>query len=63
MEPPATLSRQALDEFKTIYREEFGEAISDGEAEEMAIRLLRLFDLLSRPNYFSATDTPPRRVL
>lgn len=43
------LSRAAIEEFKTIYAEQFGDSISDGEAEEMALRFLRLIHLLSQP--------------
>jgi hypothetical protein len=43
------LSREAIDEFKRIYESEFGEALTDAEAQEMGLRVLRVFDLLSRP--------------
>jgi hypothetical protein len=49
MDGPMTLSREAIDSFKRIYQSEFGEALSDDAAREMALRLLRVFDLLSRP--------------
>ena len=49
MEAPQPLSNQAVEEFKAIYRDEFGDHISDGDALEMALRLLRLFDLLLHP--------------
>jgi hypothetical protein len=49
MDAPRQLSRQAVEEFKTIYREEFREDISDDQAQEIALRLLRLFDLLLQP--------------
>ena len=49
MEVPVTLSREAIAEFKRIYQLEFGTALSDDEAQEMALRLLRVFDLLTRP--------------
>lgn len=42
------MSRHTLDEFKTIYQEEFDAALSDEEATEMATRVLRLFYLLSK---------------
>ena len=42
------LSRQAIDEFKTIYNDEYGCVLSDDEAQEMALRLLRLFDVLGQ---------------
>lgn len=43
------LSPTAIQEFKIIYREEFGEDLSDAEAEEMALRVLRLFWILLQP--------------
>ncbi len=49
MEAPQQLSRQAVEDFKAIYRDEFGEDIADDEAQEIALRLLRLFDLLLQP--------------
>lgn len=42
MDPNAQLSRRAIDDFKTIYFEEFGEKLSDAEAQEMAGRLLSI---------------------
>ncbi len=50
METPHQLSRQAIEEFRAIYQEEFGEVLSDGEAQEAAMRLLRLFGVLVKPN-------------
>ena len=49
MEPPQHLSPQAIDEFTDIFREEFRQDLSEDEAQEMAIRLLRLFDILLQP--------------
>ncbi len=49
MKTPQQLSREALDEFKAAYQQEFGEAISDAEAREMAVRLLRFFGVLAKP--------------
>jgi hypothetical protein len=49
MEAPQQLSRQAVEEFKAIYEDQFGQQISDDEAQEIALRLLRLFDLLLQP--------------
>ena len=49
MEPIIKLSEEAINEFKLIYREECGRALSDDEAQEMALRLLHLFQILSRP--------------
>jgi len=43
------LSQEAIEEFKTIYQEEFGEIISDAEAQEMGLRLLRFVQIITRP--------------
>ena len=40
------LSREAIDDFKNIYREEFHRDITDDEALEMGLRLLNLLKLL-----------------
>lgn len=49
MKIPQQLSRQAIEEFKAIYREEFGRSLSDDEVKEIAVRLLRFFGILVRP--------------
>ena len=36
------LSQEAIDEFKEIYRKEYGKEISDDEAREMGTRLMRV---------------------
>ena len=38
-----------VQEFKTIYEQEFGEMISDGQARIMASQVLRLYEALARP--------------
>jgi hypothetical protein len=38
------LSRQAIEEFKEIYYQEFGEKISEQEVQEMGEELLFLFE-------------------
>jgi len=43
------LTREAIEELKAIYREEFGEELSDDEAWEMGHRLVRLYTVLTRP--------------
>jgi hypothetical protein len=58
MEPTRKLSRRAIDRFKEIHREESGEILSDDEAEEMALRLLRIFDILSDDCQDPDTDAP-----
>ena len=43
------LSKQTLENFKQIWREEFGEEISDEFAMEQAIKLLTLFGVIYHP--------------
>lgn len=54
------LSPQAIEAFKAIYQEEFHESLSDAEAQEMGLRLLRLMDVLARPLPRADRDDPPR---
>ena len=49
MKTPQQLSRQAIEEFKAIYQEEFGQSLSDDEVQEIALRLLRFFGILNQP--------------
>ena len=48
MQTPNQLSREAIEEFKAIYQEEFGEVLSDDEVQEIAMRLLRFFGILNK---------------
>ena len=43
------LSKQALDEYREIYRQEHGEVPSDEILVEEATKLLTVFDLVYRP--------------
>jgi hypothetical protein len=43
------LNAEAIREFKAIWRDEYGEELSDADAEAHALRLLRLFAALLRP--------------
>jgi hypothetical protein len=43
------LSREAVEEFRAIYFEEFGETLTNDEVREIALRLLRLFGILLQP--------------
>lgn len=43
------LSNTALREFKKIWKEQFGDDISDEKAAEEGINLLTLFDAIYRP--------------
>jgi hypothetical protein len=56
MKTPQQLSRQAIDEFKAIYQEEFGRELSDDEVQEIAIRLLRFFGILVTPTPSKTED-------
>ena len=49
MTAPEQLSRQAIDEFRSIYEEEFGQKLSDAEIQEMAMCLLRFFGIFVQP--------------
>ena len=42
----AKLSSRALEEFRAIYKEEFGEDLTIEEAREMALRVLYAVELL-----------------
>jgi hypothetical protein len=42
------LSREAIEAFKALYQEEFGEVLSDDEVREIATRLLRFFGILNK---------------
>ena len=44
------LSREAIEEFRGIYREEFGRDISDDEASEMGLWLLDFLKILLEPD-------------
>jgi hypothetical protein len=43
------LSKEAIEEFKKIYFEEFKEEISDAKAKELAENLISLFKIIYRP--------------
>lgn len=43
------LSKKAIDELKAIYKECYGEDLSDEDAWEMGHRLLRVFYVLTQP--------------
>lgn len=47
MKTPKQLSREAIDEFKAAYKEEFGILLTDEQVQEMAVRLLRFFGVVS----------------
>lgn len=43
------LSPEAIQEFKQLYREEFGEELPDQAALEKATKLINLFKVIYRP--------------
>jgi len=43
------ISKKAIDDFKSIYKQEFNESISDQEAKEKGEKLLLLFSLVYKP--------------
>jgi hypothetical protein len=49
MQTSQQLSRQAIDEFRAIYQDEFGQPLSDDEVQEIALCLLRFFGILHQP--------------
>ena len=57
---PQQLSREAIEEFKAIYQEEFGEVLSDDEVQEIALQLLRFFGILTKetPDSVDASNLP-----
>jgi len=44
-----SLSKEAVEEFKQIYKKEFGEELGDCEAFEKASKLFNLMKILLRP--------------
>ncbi|HRY62771.1 MAG TPA: hypothetical protein P5056_03320 [Candidatus Paceibacterota bacterium] len=43
------LSQKAIDDFKKLYKEHYGEELNDFVASEAANRLIRMMDLVYRP--------------
>jgi hypothetical protein len=46
--PPRKLSPEAMREFKELYLEEFGETLTDDEAEAIAVRVIKFFHILAQ---------------
>jgi hypothetical protein len=51
------LSREAVEEFKGIYHQEFGEALSDKQAQALGKDLLSLFKIVYCPSSLALTGT------
>jgi len=58
MPTPQQLSRDAIEEFKEIYKDEFGQNLSDDQVEEIALRLLRFFGILRQPLHRDVHEKP-----
>lgn len=43
------ISKEKLDEFKQIHKEEWGEELTDSEATEMIHSLMALYEVLCQP--------------
>lgn len=43
------LSKQAISDYKKIYKAEFGVELTDAEASEQSTKLLRIFRLIYKP--------------
>lgn len=56
MKTSQQLSREAIEEFRAIYQDEFGKRLSDDEVQEIALRLLRFFGILNQPARDATTD-------
>jgi len=48
MEIPNQLTSEAIEAFKAIYETEFGESLTDSEAQEAGMRLLEFWDILTK---------------
>lgn len=59
------ISDEAVSEFIRLYKEECGEELSRGEAEEMASRLVTLYELLMKklPNEQTLVPKAPDEPL
>lgn len=44
------ISKQAVEEFRTIYRNQYGKELSDTEATRMANNLIRVYKAVLRPS-------------
>jgi len=48
MSVPNQLSQEAVEAFQAIYLAEFGIQLSEGEAQDIGLRMLQFFDFLLR---------------
>ncbi len=48
-QPLTMISKEALEEYKTIYKAQFGKDVSDADALEQAINLLTFMNAIYRP--------------
>lgn len=64
MKTPKQVSREAINDFKKIYKDEFGVELTDDGVKELATQLLRFFGILHTPlpgedagNYPASAET------
>ena len=57
MKTSQQLSREAIEEFRKIYEEEFGKRLTDDEVQHIALRLLRFFGILTDGNRSQKNDS------
>ena len=43
------ITKKQIEEYKYLYKQDFDEEFTDGEAEEIIIRLLTLYEVLAKP--------------
>ena len=56
---PKQLSQEAIERFKAIYQREFGQNLSDDEAQEIALPVLNLFRILLYPDIGDVSGRQP----
>lgn len=56
-----SLSQKAIEELKEIHKKEFGEELTNEEAWDMGLSLLKLFKTLSRPPIPKQEDSSPEK--
>jgi hypothetical protein len=56
------LPREAIEEFKQIYKKEFGEELSDQDATERATKLLDLYKVIYKSKLQKENDKIQKRI-
>ncbi|KKR24026.1 MAG: hypothetical protein UT53_C0001G0015 [Candidatus Yanofskybacteria bacterium GW2011_GWD2_39_48] len=50
------LPKEAVEEFKVLYKKHYGQDISDQEASDRANRLVALYSLVCKPVFYKETE-------